>query len=135
MCQGVSWLAADPNTTSAQTTEVTGTRGSCVLFSADWLRHVPCGDDTEVEEWKQKHSRVFSSSVWVTFAQHPCGQRNSHVETRGQGTKGQGNRTACLVREIKLSNHMAREVGYSGREIGAINAISLLHHDNRPTDM
>ena len=84
----------------------------------------------EVEEWKQKHSRVFSSSVWVTFANIPVA-KETHMSRLG----GKKIEPACLVREVKLSNHMAREVGYRGREIAAINAITLLHHDNRLTGM
>lgn len=72
----------------------------------------------EVEEWKQKHSRVFSSSVWVTFANIPVA-KETHMSRLG----GKEIEPACLVREIELSNHMPREVGYRGREIGAINAI------------
>lgn len=87
----------------------------------------------EVEEWKQKHSRVFSSSIWVTFANH--GQETHMSKLGGREPGGKEIEPACLVREIKLSNHMAREVGYRGREIGAINAIDLLHHDNRLTAM
>ena len=90
---------------------------------------------TEVEEWKQKHSRVFSSSVWVTFADIPVAEETHMLKLGDKEPRGKEIELACLVREIKLSNHMAREVGYSGREIGAINAINLMHHDNRPADM